>query len=381
MNIRKKRRILIISISFRPNLGGVETHLDDLCRYLTNHNHFVYVMTYQPITTKASGKRIEQSNNLEIHRIPWFGYDLFHKLEPYPLVEWLYLFPRLFFASISFMVRKHNKIDAIHAHGFIAAMVTRIITLIYPKKIVMSIHAIYNFKKRGLMARFAKLTLSGFDTIFPLAHASSIDLIAAGIAEGKVKTYRQWVDQKVFRPLNKSLCRRRLKLKNMFTVLFVGRLLPKKGVFILTQVARLMPENNFVFVGDGPALVTLRGEANKHSNIIIVGQQSQDKTAIYYGAADVVAVPSLYSEGFARVVLEALSSGRPIIAADKGCLPEMIDSMVGILVKPATHNLVRAISRLKENRQLLKAMSRNARPFAEKCYSEKNAEVIAESYR
>jgi len=373
-------RVLIISISFRPNLGGVETHLDNLCDYLRKSNFYVYVLTYQPITTKIKGLNFEKKRNLEIRRVSWFGQDWFHKLEPYPLMEFLYLFPGLFFWTFFFMVRNYSKIDAIHAHGFIAATVARLVTLVYPKTTTMSTHAIYDFKKRGAMALMARWILSGFDTVMPLAEASKKDLISAGISKEKIKNYAQWVDQGLFKPRDKSICRRKLSLNGKFFVLFVGRLIEKKGAGVLLKVAKDLPEIKFIFVGDGPMFEYLKEAEKKQKNIYAVGCKSQEEIALYYGAADIVVVPSQYEEGFARVVLEAFSSGRPVIASNKGCLPEMINQNVGILIDPTQEHIKRELLKLYKDKVRFRKLSKNTRFYAEKQFSEENATEIAKTY-
>jgi len=91
-------------------------------------------------------------------------------------------------------------------------------------------------------------------------------------------------------------------------------------------------------------------------------------------------VPSQYDEGFARVVLETLSSGRPIIASNLGCLPEMVDESVGFLINPTAKEITEKINFLFKNKKELEKLTMNTRPFALKRYSEKNAEKIVRSY-
>ena len=379
----KRKSVLILSPFFRPNVGGVETHLDDLVNYLRKHNVYVYVLTYQPLTTRAKGKSIEKSRNLEIRRLQWFGYNLFHKLEKYPILEFVYLFPGLFVFVLYFMIRNHSEISTIHAHGFISAFIARIIKFFYPKTLVMSTHAIYDFKRRGFMAYLAKWILDGFDYIMPLAGASELDLLNAGISKRKIRYYSQWVNQDLFKPRNKLFCRRKVGLsskKESFIILFVGRLIEKKGVLLLASVAREFPAFDFVFVGDGPVLNKLRKVAKTSRNIHPVGKKTQSETALFYGAADVVVIPSLYEEGFARVVLEALSSGRPVIASKKGCLPEMINNKVGMLISPTKIEVKKAIRFFATNEDILYKFSRRAREYAIRKFSERNADAILACY-
>ena len=83
-----KPGVLILTPFYEPNVGGVETHLKDLTDYLKKTDRYrVYVLTYQPLTTKAKGAYSEggKDDNVKIIRIPWIGFNLFHKLEPYPM--------------------------------------------------------------------------------------------------------------------------------------------------------------------------------------------------------------------------------------------------------------------------------------------------------
>ena len=83
--------ILIICPFFHPNIGGVETHLSDLTKALSQ-KYQVFVQTYSPITTpNTDWKKIEKSKNLIIYRHHHFGKTLSHSLEKYPLLQFFYL--------------------------------------------------------------------------------------------------------------------------------------------------------------------------------------------------------------------------------------------------------------------------------------------------
>jgi len=380
--ITESKKILIISISFRPNVGGVETHLDDLCEYLRKKGHIVKVITYQPITTKAKGFKLEKKENLEIHRIPWFGHNLFHKLVPYPLLEFLYLFPGLFFYSFFFMLKNRKEIDVIHAHGFISSFITKILASFFGKRSVMSTHAIYYLDERPLFVKMVNWTLKSFDVILPLAERSKRDLISAGLLEQKMKIYTHWVDQNIFKPLNKKECRNELKLnKDDFIVLFLGRLIREKGVREFIRSASLVnPKIKFVIVGNGPLEDIARKASLEQKNVIFSGKIPHEETPKYYNSADIFLIPTQNEEGFARVTLEALSCGTPIIATNKGCLPEIINSSVGILINPSAKNIAKKIDYFFKNPNKLKRLKDNCRIYAERHFGERNAKLIENSY-
>ena len=145
-----KPNILVLTPFFHPNVGGVETHLTDLCNYLGKKGYNLYVLTYFPLTTRVEdAPKKEVSANLEIYRYKLFGHNFFHYLEKYPALALLYLMPILMFRSLLFMLKNRNKVDVIHTHGIVAAFIGRIIGKLFKKRIIMSTHAIYNLEKRN----------------------------------------------------------------------------------------------------------------------------------------------------------------------------------------------------------------------------------------
>jgi glycosyltransferase involved in cell wall biosynthesis len=67
-----------------------------------------------------------------------------------------------------------------------------------------------------------------------------------------------------------------------------------------------------------------------------------------YAAADVVAVPSIIPDSLSRVILEAMTAGRPVVGTQVGGTPELVeDGVTGLLVKPHDPvGLARALERL-----------------------------------
>ena len=123
MKKNKGKGILILTPFFSPNVGGVETHLDDLVTGLDKRDYRVYVQTYSPITTDgADWKPFEKrGNSIEIRRYKWFGKNLFHKVEKFPFVDFLYITPYLFLRTFIWLTFNHSKVNVIHAQGFNAA--------------------------------------------------------------------------------------------------------------------------------------------------------------------------------------------------------------------------------------------------------------------
>ncbi len=381
-NSKTKFRILILSPFFRPNIGGVENYLYDLCEYLRTHNYMVYVLTYQPLTARIKADSLEVKENMEIRRVSWFGYNLFHRLEPYPLLEFIYLTPCLFLYTFLFMLKNHKKIDVIHAQGLNAAFIVRILAKIFKKRAVMSTCAVYNFNSKSMFTKIVKWALSGMDKILPLANFSKQELERIGLPALKMTPYYLWIDQDKYVPADKAVSKQKVNLAGKFMVLFVGRFIKIKGAEILIKVAKIsVREINFVFIGDqGPLLGYIEQESQLRENIILVKGISGEQLIPYYQAADIFVIPSQYDEAFGKVIIEALSCGTPVIGANKGAIPDIIATSVGIVVEPTVENIKSRIDYLYHNPQVLAQLKSNCRAYAESNFSEKNIGVITRSY-
>lgn len=380
-SLKDKESLLIICPFFTPNIGGVETHLDDLCEYLRTNGRKVYVLAYQPITTKARGAAFEKKDNLEIRRFSWFGLNLFHKLERYPLLDFLYLTPWLFLRSFIFMLQNHAKIGIIHAHGFNASCIAKILAKIFSKRFIVSIHAIYGINTESLTAVFIRLILNSAGKILTLSKKSREELIKLRISESKINVYTYWVNQQIFKPMDKIEAKKGLGWNGKFVVLFVGRFIKIKGTDILLDIARqIRNEIYFAFIGDGPMSEDIKKSSKSMPNVIFVEKVDNQGLPRYYNASDIFIIPSLYEEGFGRVILEAVSCGLPVIGANKGGIPEALDSSVSVLVEPTLKNLKIAIEDLYTNKEKYNYLAGNCRPYALKHFSDYNAKTIVDSY-
>jgi glycosyltransferase involved in cell wall biosynthesis len=106
-------------------------------------------------------------------------------------------------------------------------------------------------------------------------------------------------------------------------VLFVGRLSQEKGVkYLIEACARY--QLPLRIAGDGPEFETLSRLA--HSNVTFLGQLSRHAIIKEMMRAAVVAMPSLWYEGFPNVILEAFACGTPVIVSQIGSLAEIVET-------------------------------------------------------
>jgi glycosyltransferase involved in cell wall biosynthesis len=133
-------------------------------------------------------------------------------------------------------------------------------------------------------------------------------------------------------------------------VLFVGRLVAFKGVFVLLdafkQVARAIPEATLSIAGDGEMREELEGIVRREGldeSVRFLGHVPARDMAGIYARANVIVMPALVPESFGMVGVEAMSAGRPVVVSDVGGVREWLDDGVnGLLVAPGESSEVAA---------------------------------------
>jgi glycosyltransferase involved in cell wall biosynthesis len=125
--------------------------------------------------------------------------------------------------------------------------------------------------------------------------------------------------------------RERLGLTGKRVVLYVGKLSPGKGSADLVAAARrvvaAVPDTCVVFVGEGEL-------SADEPFIRRLGPLPNADVLALYPLADVVAVPSVIPDALSRVILEAMSAGRPVVATRVGGTPELVlHGKTGLLVE------------------------------------------------
>ena len=184
-----------------------------------------------------------------------------------------------------------------------------------------------------------------------------------GISPDKIKVIYIGIDTKLFPP-NKTLVSKRLP-----KVLFVGRLVEKKGVEFLIKamvsVQNQIPNAELIIIGDGP----LRAEMNQLANRLKItahfrGVMSSSDIQEQMQEVRVFCLPSVIaqngdSEGFGMVLLEAQASGLPVITSAVGGRDEgILEGKTGFSFKEGdVLSLSQHILNLLNNNKLTDEMS------------------------
>jgi len=218
--------------------------------------------------------------------------------------------------------------------------------------------------KRGqILAMLRRAT-----TIIAVSEELRQNMVFEGIPAEHVSTVPNGVNGGMFFVRDRIQARTELGLpQDRRIVVYVGRLSEEKGLLTLIEAVGRLRSNRgdflVYFVGDGPLLDDMQARVQTLGLSEIVrfaGKQDHTAVANWFGACDVFCLPSL-REGCPNVVLEALSSGRPVVASRVGGIPDLVREDTGILVEPEhvdgfARALDAALRRIWNEKQIAESM-------------------------
>lgn len=182
-------------------------------------------------------------------------------------------------------------------------------------------------------------------------------LRALGVASDRIDRVENGVDPELFSVRERAPIRRELGIAETGKlIVFCGRLEPAKGMVELLdafdRLSRRMPDARLALLGSGVMndQVAKKAEAS-NGRLLHLGARPLADVAKWVAAADVFTLPS-HREGTPNVVLEALASGRPVVATRVGGIPDVVCSeRAGFLVEPRDpSSLADALARALERR-------------------------------
>ena len=194
-------------------------------------------------------------------------------------------------------------------------------------------------------------------------------LIELGVDDLKIEYFRRGINAAHFDPSYRSEeLRTSYGLQDKKIVLFVSRLVKEKELDTIIRTYRKFNEHRsdvaFMITGDGP----FKGYMEKRMpKAIFTGKKTKAELAQLYATADVFIFPST-TETFGNVVLEAMASGLPVVAAAAGGPKGVITkSEAGFVVEPKNEKaFFEKISTLLDDPELHQKFARNAVKYAQK---------------
>jgi glycosyltransferase involved in cell wall biosynthesis len=225
---------------------------------------------------------------------------------------------------------RRERFDVIHAHwaipqGLVAALLKRR----FGVPVVTTTHGGDIYALRGGVALRAKRwALRSSDHVTAVSTALRDAVAALGIDGTRIEVLPMGVDTSRFTPDARSEALRRELNPLGPVLLFVGRLVEKKGArYAIEAMPRIVAKHSgarLVLVGDGPEqpmLEQIARDLRVASNVTFLGAMANDGLPPYYASSDVFLGPSVIetngdTESFGVVFAEAMASGCPVVATD-----------------------------------------------------------------
>lgn len=190
-------------------------------------------------------------------------------------------------------------------------------------------------------------------------------LMVKQLEEHGIKHVELWpggVDADLFHPSRKSAeMRCRLSQGNPASplLLYVGRLSAEKNLESLLPLLEAYPKVRLALVGDGPQRKSLE-EHFKGMPVHFAGFLHNEELASAYASSDIFVMPSR-TETLGLVVLEAMCSSLPVVAAHAGGIPEMIEDGVSGYLFHTEAEAIDRVGKLLRSSEERAAMGESAR--------------------
>lgn len=340
--------IRVLHVIARMNVGGTARYVSELVENIPGS---------ALATGYVQGAEIEDSTveSLPMYRLRHMG----RKISPLnDFQAWLELRKLV----------KELKPQIIHTHTFKAGLIGRLVG--GEHRLVHTFHGhlfgdqSFSPTARGMITRVERFLANRTDLLVSVGEKVGVELRAAGIGLNK-----KWVSippgVNSLVTIDKAEARRKLGLDHD-GILFgwMARMVEVKNPLLLLQVAKRLPQVNFVMAGGGTLLSKVVTTAS--SNVAVIGWAD---ATIFWSAVN-CAISTSDNEGMPIALIEAQLAGLPVIATDVGSNSEVIShGSTGLVVNRDVDSLVRAVNEVIQMGTRRVDMGHASKKWAEQQFS------------
>jgi glycosyltransferase involved in cell wall biosynthesis len=356
------RRIALISDHASPlappgsiDCGGQNVYVAHLARELAMAGHLVDVFTRRD----ALGQKqlVRWRDNIRVVNVPAGPAHHVPKEQLMPYVQEFARFTTRFATRLARQQRAGY--DIVHANFFMSGMVAQHLKRALGIPFVITFHALGQVRRmaQGVAdafppsrVRVETLLMQQADRIIAECAQDRLDMEQLyGASPARIAVAPCGFDPAELWPQDQREARSLLGLApEKFTVLQLGRMVPRKGVDTVIQATALLRSHHgidaeLLVVGgdvhaggrDGPEMARLRTLAERLGileHVRFVGQKARAELRTWYSAADVFVTTPWY-EPFGITPVEAMACARPVVGSEVGGIKStVVDGSTGFLV-------------------------------------------------
>jgi glycosyltransferase involved in cell wall biosynthesis len=385
--------------------GGAERQIFSLSRELRRLGYQVEVAVIQYDKAACFPELVDATKITSLSK--FLGHDIFKAI---PVVQ-----------ALELALRLPEGYDLLHAHNFPSAIAALLATRLRssyadtpyiwqcnePPRILHDQWEIDRFIRQPetptgtgraaalLGIKTMHMTSKQIDKI-AARNAAAVTAVSSFVADQIERIYKlrarvvnPGIDLETFNPHVKGeRIRSKYGIHDSPLLLTVSRLWPAKNLETALRSFRIVADNfedaHYIIVGDGPSRPNLQDLVNRlrlTGRVRFVYDAEVEVLAEYYAACDIFVFPAL-SEPWGLSLLEAMATGKPIVAADDGGPAEIVDHKVdGLLVKPADSNsYAEAIIQLLKDRSTMECIGERAAAKAKNYSWERMASAYSQIY-
>lgn len=385
----RKNRLLVLTTTFpRWKDDATPSFIYELCRELQNDHEVIVLAPHHP-----QAKLEEDMEGLRVYRFPYFYPRRYQRLCYDGGI--LSNIKRSFLARIqapllilveiyhAFKLCKKEKVNAINTHwiipsGFVGAICKKVLGTGHIMTLPADSFALDRLPFKKKIAEFIVRNsdqITVFSSHIKEKLLSSLPPDIRVEAQGKMSIIPMGVHASSFqRKADVGYLKGKYGIPAKLTLLFMGRLVEKKGVsYLIKAMPEIVAQNRGVILiicGDGPLrrdLERLAEEAGVKGFVSFVGYVTGEKKLDYIAMSDIMIVPSIVTEsgdteGLPVVIQEGMAAGKPIIASDVGGIRDIIkNGWNGFLIEQKRSDQVAAkVLELIMNKDLRTELSEHA---------------------
>ncbi len=342
-------KIAFITKQYPSNAGGIEKVIENFRKIFSSKGHAVFVLNQNGLT-----KNLFESNSK--------GFSLGIKTA----LKLIKLKPEI-----------------VHFHGFrsinffpwLVCRLMKIPSIITP-------HFDYNPSLLKEKINFFLHKLMFFNKVIALTSREKKILTKLGFK--RIELIPDSVDTSIFKPLPKKELKTRKKFgvqNKTFVVLFLGRLASNKGLpYLFNAFKEINTEDKKILVvgKENPAFLdttykyyaSIADKLGVSEKVVFAGNLKEKEVVDALNSSDLLVLPSLASEAFGLVLIEAMACGKPVIGTSVGGIKEVIaDGFNGFIVPPKRTDELTVALNLLLDKKLRNKFGQNGLNLAKKKYS------------
>jgi len=337
----------IFQIITLSELGGAQSVALNLANSLVKEHHVFVIAGGKGAMWEQLDKRVKQIKIKSLKR----------SISPLDFFVWI----KLLWLNIKY------RPDIAHLHSSKIGILGRL--AFSKKKIVYSVHGFDSIRiAHRKFLPIEKLLKNRAKAIVAVSRYDYNNLISENIKQNVFTVFNGIASVSLNKPLTFPV------IPNKKTILTIARIAPPKKYSLFEDVAKMLPQYNFVWIGNKTS------PPNPPQNVFCLGEIPN--AASYNALADLCLLPSNY-EGLPMTIIEAMSVAKPVVASNVGGISEIVhNGENGYCLENNAELFAEKIVEILENENLYVRMSQKSKQiFEEQLTIEKMIEQYLKIYQ